>query len=132
MTNKTQWCRKTSQRYKLAKWAKCFSSDRLAQYCMNVSLWFTHETVSQGTHDHSPITNGFLFGMPFSVICTHAQLRSNILLKIAVLEIQLCATGHGIEELVYAFCLQSNKRACHIHSIQIESRGYVNQGALNL
>jgi len=32
-----------------------------------------------------------------------------LLLKIAVLEIQSCVPGQGIEEPVYAFCLQSNK-----------------------
>jgi len=33
-----------------------------------------------------------------------------LLLKIAELKIQLvCVSGHGIEELVHAFCCQSNK-----------------------
>jgi len=73
----------------LAKRAKCFSffqsssSDGLAQYCVNLSRWFTHETafcmeqctipslfhnfkVSQGTRNHALTNYGFQFGTPFS------------------------------------------------------------------
>ena len=40
----------------------------------------------------------------------HLATKQNLLLKIAELEIRsLCVPGHGIEELVYALCCQSNK-----------------------
>jgi len=50
MTNKTpsgarKHCKSTKQRTRKTK-AKCFSSDRLAQYCMNLSRWFTHKTAA--------------------------------------------------------------------------------------
>jgi len=88
MTNKTpsgarKHCKSTKQRTRKTK-AKCFSSDRLAQYCMNLSRWFTHKTaafctelcttplpfhnfeVSRGTCNHSLKNYGFQFGTPFS------------------------------------------------------------------
>ena len=70
------------------------SSDGLAQYCVNLSRWFTHETaafsteqcttpslfhnseVSQGTRSHSLKHCGFQFGTPFSLfVLTHAHLK---------------------------------------------------------
>jgi len=68
------------------------SSDRLAQYCVNLLRWFTHETaafsteqcttpslfhnfeVSQGARIHSLKHYGFQFEMPFSLfVLTHAH-----------------------------------------------------------
>jgi len=70
------------------------SSDRLAQYCINLSRWFMHETaafyteqctapslfhsfeVSQGARSHSLKNYGFQFGTPFSLfVLTHAHLK---------------------------------------------------------
>jgi len=70
------------------------SSDGLAQYCINLSRWFTHETaafyteqctipslfhnfeVSQGARSHSLKNYGFQFGTPFSLfVLTHAHLK---------------------------------------------------------
>ena len=68
-------------------------SDGLAQYCVNLSCWFTHETafsteqcttpslfhnfeVSQGARTHSLKHYGFQFGTPFSLfVLTHAHLK---------------------------------------------------------
>jgi len=78
-----------------SKTAKLFSSsDGLAQYCVNLSRWFTHETaafsteqcttpslfhnfeVSQGARSHSLKHYGFQFGTPFSLfVLTHAHLK---------------------------------------------------------
>ena len=71
------------------------TSDGPAQYRINLSRWFTHETaafyteqcmtpllfynfeVSQGVRSHSLKHYGFQFGTPFSLfVLTHAQLRS--------------------------------------------------------
>ena len=70
------------------------SSDGLAQYCVNLSRWFTHETaafsteqcttpslfhnfeVSQGARSHSLKHYGLQFGTPFSLfVLTHAHLK---------------------------------------------------------
>jgi len=70
------------------------SSDGLAQYCINLSRWFTHETAAfstkqcttpslfhnfealQGARSHSLKHYGFQFGMPFSLfVLTHAHLK---------------------------------------------------------
>jgi len=70
------------------------SSDGLAQYCINLSRWFTHETaafyteqcttpslfhnfeVSQGARSHSLKNYGFQFRTPFSLfVLTHAHLK---------------------------------------------------------
>ena len=80
-----------------AKWLIVFlllSSDGLAQYCVNLSRWFTHETaafsteqyitpslfhnfeVSQGACSHSLKHYGFQFGTPFSLfVLAHAHLN---------------------------------------------------------
>jgi len=78
-----------------SKTAKLFfflllSSDGLAQYCVNLSRWFTHETaafsteqcttpslfhnfeVSQGACSHSLKHYGFLFWDAICFICTYA------------------------------------------------------------
>ena len=70
------------------------SSDGLAQYCVNLSRWFTHETAafsteqcttpslfhnfeaSLGACSHSLKHYGFQFGTPFSLfVLTHAHLK---------------------------------------------------------
>jgi len=70
------------------------SSDGLAQHCVNLSRWFTHETaafyieqcttpslfhnfeVSQGARSPSLKNYGFQFGTPFSLfVLTHAHLN---------------------------------------------------------
>jgi len=70
------------------------SSRGLAQYCVNLSHWFTHETAafsteqcmtpsllhnfeaSQGAHSHSLKHYDFQFEMPFSLLVrTHAHLK---------------------------------------------------------
>jgi len=70
------------------------SSDGLAQHCVNLSRWFTHETaafsteqcttpslfhnfeVSQGARSHSLKHYGFEFGTPFSLfVLAHAHLK---------------------------------------------------------
>jgi len=70
------------------------SSDRLAQYCVNLSRWFMHETaafsteqcmtpspfhnfeVSQGARSRSLKHYGFQFGTPFSLfVLTHVHLK---------------------------------------------------------
>jgi len=127
---------------KAAKRPKCFSffffllsSDGLAQYCVNLSRWFTHETaafyteqrttpslfhnfeVSQGTRSHSLKNYGFQIGTPFSLFVLRMRiLRSlsndtKLLLKIAELEIKsIChAPEHGIEEAEHALCCQLNQ-----------------------
>ena len=65
------------------------SSDRLAQYCVNLSRWFTHKTafyteqcttpslfhnfeVSQGAHSHSLKNYDFQLGTPFFLYYTCA------------------------------------------------------------
>jgi len=45
------------------------------EQCTTPSLFHKFE-VSQGTRDHSLKNYGFQFGMPFSVFCTHAHLKS--------------------------------------------------------
>jgi len=73
------------------------SSDGLAQHCVNLSRWFTHETAafsreqcttpslfhsfeaSQGARSDSLKHYGFQFGTPFSLfVLTHAHLKYHL------------------------------------------------------
>ena len=96
MTNKTPSGARKHRKVPNQELAKCFSSSEgLAQYCVNLLHWFTHERaafcteqcttsslvhnfeVSWGSHSHSLKNYGFQFGKPFSLLfaCMHAHLK---------------------------------------------------------
>ena len=102
----------------------------LAQYCMNLSQWFTYETEAFFQNSDQPHyffttlksrkafiasrSKVWLSALFFicTCACTHLVLSNDtkLLLKFTELEIKsVCVPGHGIKEPVYVLCCQSNE-----------------------